>query len=215
MESLLWMTSISGGTHAALILPQQHLHPQPSPPLHLRPQWTATFRRVRAYQQNMDGWVLYIHKSICEFVFANYSRCLLVGLCDWVQETDDGFDWTHQMGGLVNEPLLGPLYDHTLKNNNGKIHYFTLKWTEPISLYFFVIHLHLFSCRVLSYCKYVWRTWPQWGSCHFNANDNSEHWRLYWILVLHVRSISWKLRSACWDGTFNIDCLNAVIAYES
>ncbi len=82
----------------------------------------------------MDGWVLYIHKSICEFVFANYSRCLLVGLCDWVQETDDGFDWTHQMGGLVNEPLLGPLYDHTLKNNNGKIYYFTLKWTEPISL---------------------------------------------------------------------------------
>ncbi|XP_050961124.1 MAM and LDL-receptor class A domain-containing protein 2 isoform X2 [Labeo rohita] len=41
------------------------------------------------------------------------------GLCDWVQETDDGFDWSHQMGGQVNEPLLGPLYDHTLKNNNG------------------------------------------------------------------------------------------------
>ncbi|KAL1280451.1 hypothetical protein QQF64_015051 [Cirrhinus molitorella] len=41
------------------------------------------------------------------------------GLCDWVQEADDGFDWSHQMGGQVNEPLLGPLYDHTLKNNNG------------------------------------------------------------------------------------------------
>lgn len=56
--------------------------------------------------------------------FAKYSRCLLVGLCDWVQETDDGLDWTHQMGGQVNEPLLGPLYDHTIKNNNGKIHFF-------------------------------------------------------------------------------------------
>lgn len=83
---------------------------------------------------------------------------MLVGLCDWVQETDDGFDWSHQMGGQVNEPLLGPLYDHTLKNNNGKIHYFTIYWTEQISLYFVVIRLHLFSYRVLSYCKYVWRT---------------------------------------------------------
>ncbi|XP_067219288.1 MAM and LDL-receptor class A domain-containing protein 1 isoform X1 [Chanodichthys erythropterus] len=41
------------------------------------------------------------------------------GLCDWIQETDDGFDWIHQVGGKVNEPWLGPLYDHTLKNDNG------------------------------------------------------------------------------------------------
>lgn len=41
------------------------------------------------------------------------------GLCNWVQEIEDGFDWTRQMGGQLNEPWLGPLYDHTLKNDYG------------------------------------------------------------------------------------------------
>ncbi|XP_056333186.1 MAM and LDL-receptor class A domain-containing protein 1 isoform X2 [Danio aesculapii] len=41
------------------------------------------------------------------------------GLCDWVQETEDEFDWTHQMSGHVKDPWLGPLYDHTVKNDRG------------------------------------------------------------------------------------------------
>ncbi|TRY97688.1 hypothetical protein DNTS_035488 [Danionella cerebrum] len=41
------------------------------------------------------------------------------GLCDWVQETEDEFDWMHERAGLVKEPWLGPLYDHTIKNHNG------------------------------------------------------------------------------------------------
>ncbi|XP_073714301.1 apical endosomal glycoprotein [Misgurnus anguillicaudatus] len=41
------------------------------------------------------------------------------GLCNWVQETEDGFDWIRQTGGQLSDPWLGPLYDHTLKNDNG------------------------------------------------------------------------------------------------
>lgn len=56
-QSLLWMTSTSGGTRAALTWFRQHQLPQPSPPLHLRLPWTATFRRVR------DEWAN--HRCMC------------------------------------------------------------------------------------------------------------------------------------------------------
>ncbi|KAK1787196.1 hypothetical protein P4O66_017048 [Electrophorus voltai] len=41
------------------------------------------------------------------------------GLCDWVQETGDGFDWTHQRGLQVDTTTKGPFYDHTIGNNRG------------------------------------------------------------------------------------------------
>nr|XP_057907663.1 MAM and LDL-receptor class A domain-containing protein 1-like [Doryrhamphus excisus] len=41
------------------------------------------------------------------------------GLCDWVQEVDDHFNWTLIRGLQVDKPWGGPLYDHTIDNNQG------------------------------------------------------------------------------------------------
>ncbi|XP_058250824.1 MAM and LDL-receptor class A domain-containing protein 1 [Hemibagrus wyckioides] len=41
------------------------------------------------------------------------------GLCDWVQERDDGFDWTRQQGLKVDTSNEGLLYDHTIGNKHG------------------------------------------------------------------------------------------------
>ncbi|CAL8367268.1 unnamed protein product [Boreogadus saida] len=41
------------------------------------------------------------------------------GLCDWVQETLDGIDWIRSSGLQVDQPLDGPMYDHTVESDNG------------------------------------------------------------------------------------------------
>ncbi|CAL8279708.1 unnamed protein product [Lota lota] len=41
------------------------------------------------------------------------------GLCNWVQETSEGFDWIRNSGLQVDQPLDGPMYDHTVENANG------------------------------------------------------------------------------------------------
>ncbi|XP_054624893.1 MAM and LDL-receptor class A domain-containing protein 1 [Dunckerocampus dactyliophorus] len=40
-------------------------------------------------------------------------------LCNWVQEVDDDFNWTLRRGLQMDEPWDGPLYDHTIDNNQG------------------------------------------------------------------------------------------------
>ncbi|KAF7668436.1 hypothetical protein LDENG_00014610 [Lucifuga dentata] len=41
------------------------------------------------------------------------------GLCNWVQEVSDDSDWSLSSGLQVEEPWDGPLYDHTIGNNQG------------------------------------------------------------------------------------------------
>ncbi|XP_037131957.1 MAM and LDL-receptor class A domain-containing protein 1 isoform X1 [Syngnathus acus] len=42
------------------------------------------------------------------------------GLCNWLQEVDDDdFNWTLSRGLQVNQPWDGPLYDHSVGNNQG------------------------------------------------------------------------------------------------
>ncbi|KAL2097653.1 hypothetical protein ACEWY4_006860 [Coilia grayii] len=41
------------------------------------------------------------------------------GLCEWEQDTEDGFDWLRQNGLQADNPWLGPAYDHTVENNKG------------------------------------------------------------------------------------------------
>ncbi|MFT7812312.1 MAM and LDL-receptor class A domain-containing protein 2-like isoform X1 [Arapaima gigas] len=41
------------------------------------------------------------------------------GLCSWVQETGDAFDWVHQKGEQVLTPEDAPRYDHSLGNEEG------------------------------------------------------------------------------------------------
>ncbi|KAL0966606.1 hypothetical protein UPYG_G00297350 [Umbra pygmaea] len=41
------------------------------------------------------------------------------GLCNWVQKTDDDFDWVHSQGLKVDQLWNGPLYDHTVADNTG------------------------------------------------------------------------------------------------
>ncbi|CAL8320128.1 unnamed protein product, partial [Arctogadus glacialis] len=41
------------------------------------------------------------------------------GLCSWVQETSDGIDWIRSRGLQVDQPLDGPMYDHTTESKNG------------------------------------------------------------------------------------------------
>ncbi|XP_061652622.1 MAM and LDL-receptor class A domain-containing protein 2 isoform X2 [Phyllopteryx taeniolatus] len=40
-------------------------------------------------------------------------------LCNWFQEVNDDFNWTLSRGLEVDEPWNGPLYDHTVGNNQG------------------------------------------------------------------------------------------------
>ncbi|KAJ8011341.1 hypothetical protein DPEC_G00057130 [Dallia pectoralis] len=40
-------------------------------------------------------------------------------LCNWVQKTDEAFDWVHARGLQVDHLWSGPLYDHTLENDHG------------------------------------------------------------------------------------------------
>ncbi|XP_034159304.2 MAM and LDL-receptor class A domain-containing protein 1 isoform X1 [Pangasianodon hypophthalmus] len=41
------------------------------------------------------------------------------GLCNWVQESGDGFDWTRQQGLQLDTSNKGLLYDHTIGNKHG------------------------------------------------------------------------------------------------
>ncbi|KAI5627922.1 MAM and LDL-receptor class A domain-containing protein 1 [Silurus asotus] len=41
------------------------------------------------------------------------------GLCGWVQESENGFDWTRQQGLHVGAINIGLLYDHTIGNKHG------------------------------------------------------------------------------------------------
>ncbi|XP_028974987.2 MAM and LDL-receptor class A domain-containing protein 1 isoform X2 [Esox lucius] len=41
------------------------------------------------------------------------------GLCNWVQKTDEAFDWVRSQGLQVNRPWNGPRYDHTVGNDQG------------------------------------------------------------------------------------------------
>ncbi|KAM8850746.1 MAM and LDL-receptor class A domain-containing protein 1 isoform 2-T2 [Spinachia spinachia] len=41
------------------------------------------------------------------------------GLCSWVQEVGDDFNWTLSNGLMVDQPWDGPHYDHSVGNNEG------------------------------------------------------------------------------------------------
>lgn len=41
------------------------------------------------------------------------------GLCNWVQDQTDNFDWTRQKG-RTSSSNTGPSFDHTTMSSNGK-----------------------------------------------------------------------------------------------
>ncbi|KAF3698789.1 MAM and LDL-receptor class A domain-containing protein 1 [Channa argus] len=50
------------------------------------------------------------------------------GLCSWVQEDSDDFNWSLTSGYHIDQPWDGPLYDHTVANDRG--FYMTVKLSD-------------------------------------------------------------------------------------
>lgn len=92
--------------------PLHHTHPPPRPVL-LPLTWTAPLKEVKE-----SFTVSYI--SFIWFLILKLISCE-TGLCNWVQEVRDDFNWTLSSGLPVDQPWDGPQYDHTIENNEGVV----------------------------------------------------------------------------------------------